>query len=248
MAGFGFEESISAFVFGGRGGIGAAIVELIHEQLPGSQVISTSRDPEWVAQAQSGERLLLDPRDPKELEKTAAQLKDQGFQPQLVFNATGLLHQPSLTPERALKELNPRTFEETFAINTFAVGYMLQAFVPLLPRKKRSVFASLSARVGSIEDCRLGGWYSYRASKAAQNMLLRCAAIEAKRTHPGLCCLALHPGTVRTQLSTPFTKRRDPGSLFTPEVSARHLEKVICDRTADESGQFFAWDGQAIPW
>ena len=110
------------------------------------------------------------------------------------------------------------------------------------------MFASLSARVGSIEDNRLGGWFSYRASKAAQNMILKTAAIEAARKWPHLVVLALHPGTVDTNLSAPFSTRVPDDQLFTTTQAATYLARVIETRTPEDSGGFFAWDGKPIPW
>ena len=111
-----------------------------------------------------------------------------------------------------------------------------------------AVFASLSARVGSIGDNRLGGWYAYRAAKAAQNQFMRTFAIELRRANPAAACLLLHPGTVDTPLSRPFQSGVEPGRLFAPELAAGHLLAVIASATPADSGRFLAWDGQAIPW
>ena len=131
--------------------------------------------------------------------------------------------------------------------NTFANGVLLllKHFHHLLPRKGRAVFATLSARVGSISDNRLGGWYSYRASKAALNMMLKTAAIEISRKRPEALCLALHPGTVDTALSKPFAPRQD---RFSPQESAGKLLEVIDQAEAGQSGRFLAYDGSEIAW
>jgi NAD(P)-dependent dehydrogenase (short-subunit alcohol dehydrogenase family) len=114
---------------------------------------------------------------------------------------------------------------------------------------ERSIFASLSARVGSIEDNRLGGWYSYRASKAAQNMLVKTAAIEARLKSPALICVQLHPGTVASELSAPFTKRLpNRHSVFTPAFACERLCSVIGGLSRSDTGQFFAWDGKSVSW
>jgi NAD(P)-dependent dehydrogenase (short-subunit alcohol dehydrogenase family) len=127
-----------------------------------------------------------------------------------------------------------------------APALLAKHLIPLMPKDQRAVFAALSARVGSIGDNRLGGWYSYRASKAALNMLLRCTAIEAKRRWPKLVVVGLHPGTVDTPLSQPFQARVPDGKLFTPEFSARSLLQVIDGLTPADSGNVYAWDGQLI--
>lgn len=118
----------------------------------------------------------------------------------------------------------------------------------MLRGKHRCSFASLSARVGSISDNQLGGWYAYRASKAAQNMLLRTFAIEWRRLNRQGCCLLLHPGTTDTGLSKPFQARVPEGKLFTPDFVAERLLTVIAEHGPEDSGQFYAWDGQPIPW
>jgi len=135
-----------------------------------------------------------------------------------------------------------------FDVNTFGVALLGKHLIPLFPREGRCVFVSLSARVGSIADNRLGGWYSYRASKAAQNMIIKGLAIEAKRRWPSLVCVALHPGTVRSKLSDPFTSKMRPDQLFSPEQSCEHLCRVIESLGPDDSGNFYAWDGQVIPY
>ncbi|MNL24833.1 C-factor [compost metagenome] len=132
-----------------------------------------------------------------------------------------------------------------FAVNAIGPALLLKYFTPLLRRDRRSIFASLSARVGSIGDNRLGGWISYRASKAAQNQIIRTAAIEIARTNPQAIIVALHPGTVDTDLSQQFSKGKD---LFTPKQSAARLMETIDGLTPAQTGQFFAYDGSRIEW
>jgi NAD(P)-dependent dehydrogenase (short-subunit alcohol dehydrogenase family) len=134
-----------------------------------------------------------------------------------------------------------------FAVNTIGPALVAKHFLPLLPRRGRSAFAAISARVGSIGDNRLGGWHSYRASKAALNMLLRNFAIELARRAPDAVCIGLHPGTVDTALSAPFRSRVAPDRLFTPARSAGHLLRVIEQATVADNGHVLAWDGARIP-
>ncbi len=121
-------------------------------------------------------------------------------------------------------------------------------FLPLLPRQGKSVFAALSARVGSIGDNRLGGWYGYRASKAGLNMIIRTLSIELTRSKPEAICVGLHPGTVDTALSRPFQSSLPPGCLFSPERSAGELLKVVDKLTCEDTGRIFAWDVNSIPY
>jgi NAD(P)-dependent dehydrogenase (short-subunit alcohol dehydrogenase family) len=165
----------------------------------------------------------------------------------LVIVASGILHGDGVRPEKHWGELDAAALSRVFAVNSIGPALVAKHFLPLLPRQGRSVFAAISARVGSIEDNRLGGWYAYRASKAALNMLLRNFAIELARRAPEAVCIGLHPGTVDTPLSKPFQGNVAPGKLFPPEVSATHLLRVIEEVDAADSGRVFAWDGSPIP-
>lgn len=166
----------------------------------------------------------------------------------LVLHCAGLLHAPGLQPERALAQVRLAALQQVFAIDAFAPILLARVLEPLLPRAQPAVYASLSARVGSIGDNRLGGWYAYRAAKAAQNQLLHTLAVEWRRTRPQATCLLLHPGTVDTPLSRPFQARLPPGQLTTPAQAAARLLAVIAAATPADSGRFLAWDGTPIPW
>lgn len=164
----------------------------------------------------------------------------------LVINATGYLHDAQFQPEKSLRQLEPAHLARAFAINAIGPALIMKHFLPLLARTGRAVFATLSARVGSIGDNRLGGWYSYRASKAALNQLVRTAAIELARTHNQAICVALHPGTVRTALSAPFVKAGL--EVQTPAQSAARLLAVIDQLTPEQSGMLFDHLGRQIPF
>jgi NAD(P)-dependent dehydrogenase (short-subunit alcohol dehydrogenase family) len=151
-------------------------------------------------------------------------------------------------PEKSLKQITAQGLAEQFAINAIGPALVAQAFLPLLPRDRRAVFAVLSARVGSIEDNRLGGWHGYRAAKAALNMLVRNFAIELARSHPQAIVVGLHPGTVDTALSAPFQKGVAPERLFTPASAAARLLDTLDGLTPQDSGGLFAWDGSRIPF
>jgi NAD(P)-dependent dehydrogenase (short-subunit alcohol dehydrogenase family) len=145
-----------------------------------------------------------------------------------------------------LRDLDHASLTRLFAVNAIGPALVAKHFVPLLPREGRGVLAALSARVGSIGDNRLGGWYGYRASKAALNMLVRTLAIELARTRKEAICVTLHPGTVDTGLSKPFQKAVPPERLFTPDRSAAHLLDVLDSLTPAQTGRCFAWDGKEI--
>jgi NAD(P)-dependent dehydrogenase (short-subunit alcohol dehydrogenase family) len=166
----------------------------------------------------------------------------------LVLVATGVLHGPALRPEKTWRSLDAAALAEAFAINATGPALIAKHTLGLLRRDTKSAFACLSARVGSIEDNRLGGWHAYRASKAALNMLVRSCAVELHQRNPGALCVALHPGTVDTRLSQPFQGGVDPAKLFAPTRSARALLGVLDRLTPADSGRLFAWDGQPIPF
>lgn len=164
-----------------------------------------------------------------------------------VFVTTGMLHDDLQRPERSMRELDPERMARSFLINTIAPTLVAKHVLPRLPRDRRAVFAVLGARVGSIGDNRTGGWYGYRASKAALVMLVRTLSIELKRTHPHAICVALHPGTVDTAMSKPFRGNVAADKLFTPDYSAERLIAVADGLTPADSGGHFAWDGVRIP-
>ncbi len=247
----GLNEPVSALVIGGREGIGGAIAAALLDDESTVAVTVTSRDVKWVGTPSSDTRLhrcLLDVTKTEQMVRLAEELSHRQSGLNVILNCTGLLHTEGFGPERSWRHLDMQTMQQVFAVNTFGVALTVRYLLPLLPRDRRAIFASISARVGSIGDNRLGGWYSYRASKAAQNMMIRTGAIEAKRARPNLVCVALHPGTVRTALSDPFTKRKAEDELFTPSESGQHLIDVLSGLSSKDSGYHFAWDGERIPW
>ena len=169
-----------------------------------------------------------------------------GPAPTLVLVATGVLHEGE-DPERSYRMVTAEHLLRDYRVNTVGPALVARHFLPLLPRDRRAIFAALSARVGSISDNRLGGWHSYRASKAALNMILRNLAIELARSHPQAIVAGLHPGTVRTGLSQPFQRGVPAEKLFTPEYSAERLVSVLDGLAPADSGGVFAWDGTLIP-
>ena len=224
----------AAVVIGASGGIGAAMVRRLEASGRFAVVHALSR-------SDTG----FDLEDEDSIAAAATRV-GQGPAPTLVFIATGVLHH-GFEPERSWRALQADHLLRDFRVNAVGPALVARHFLPLLPRDRRAVFAALSARVGSIGDNRLGGWHSYRASKAALNMILRNLAIELARTHPQAVVAGLHPGTVDTGLSEPFQKGVKPEKLFTAESSAERLLAVMDALTPADSGRVFAWDGQPIP-
>jgi len=225
-----------AVVVGASGGIGGAFVELAKESGAFARTIGLSRS--------AGEH-PIDIRDEATIEAAAQQAKAAG-EVRLVIDATGLLHDDEIAPEKALRQLDMCRMEKSFAVNALGPALLMKHFLPMMPRKGKSVFATLSARVGSIGDNQLGGWYSYRASKAALNMLVRTAAIEIRRTRPEHVCVALHPGSVATKLSAPYG-RKDL-ELRQPLDAARELLGVLDRATPENSGLMLDYAGERLPW
>jgi NAD(P)-dependent dehydrogenase (short-subunit alcohol dehydrogenase family) len=180
---------------------------------------------------------------------TAAQLAAKNDALDLIIVTSGILWEgEDLRPEKSMRELDLQRLTQLFAVNAAGPALVAKHFLPLLRKNSKTLFAALSARVGSISDNRLGGWYSYRASKAALNMLLKTFAIEHARQWPDSVVAGLHPGTVDTALSQPYTSRTPKETLFSPATSARHLLKVMNQLSPEDSGGVFAWDGSRIQY
>ena len=226
-------DGFRALVIGATGALGTAFGDLLQADSRCTGV--------WRLGRQTAVR--VDFADEASVAEAAAALRQEApFH--LVMLATGVLHLPGVQPERRLADLSLVAMEEIFRINTFGPALVMRHFAPLLDRQ-RSVMALLSAKVGSLGDNRLGGWYSYRASKAALNMMVKTASIEMRRTHPGAVLVALHPGTVKSALSRPF--RGDEIGRQPLEAAAAMLETLDSLRSED-SGSFVAYDGARLPW
>lgn len=172
------------------------------------------------------------------------------LEPNLVFDriivTTGLLHNSNISPEKSLQALDEESFMEVMRVNALGPINVAKYFVPKLARDKKSIFAALSARVGSIGDNQLGGWYSYRASKAALNMLIKNLSIEYRRRHKNMIFLGLHPGTVESALSAPFMGNSKNYKVFKPSFAAEKLVSVIEHSTTEQSGCILDWKGEII--
>lgn len=224
--------SWSAVVIGANGGIGAALVEALEEEGAYAKVHAFARPG-------------LDILDEASIAAAAESVR-AGPPPTLIVVATGLLHDDGNGPEKSMTALDPDWLARSFAVNAIGPALVAKHFLPLLPKGQRSVFAALSARVGSISDNRLGGWYGYRASKAALNQLIRTLAIETRRLNDRAIVVGLHPGTVDTRLSKPFQANVAAGQLFDPGRAAVQLLDVIDELGVKDSGNVLSWDGSTI--
>lgn len=220
---------MQALVIGDTGGIGAALAAALRGR--GAEVTGLSRS-----------RDGCDLTDEASIARAASALAGPF---EMMLDATGALEIGGRGPEKTIAALDPAAMAAQFALNATGPALLIKHLRPLLPRRGRCVFATLSARVGSIGDNRLGGWISYRAAKAALNQIVRTAAIEIARSRPETIVVALHPGTVRTPLTRPYAGRRD---AVTPAAAAGNLLAVIDGLTPADSGGFYAWDGTRVPW
>jgi NAD(P)-dependent dehydrogenase (short-subunit alcohol dehydrogenase family) len=231
-------------ILGASGAIGMAISQRLSTDYPNAQIHAFSRSGTG-ANGANIQHYRIDYKDASSIEN-AASIVAQSGPPDLVFVATGLLHDGDLMPEKSLRDLSADKFQQLFAANTIFPAIAMKHFLPTIAKDQRAVFAAISARVGSISDNRLGGWYAYRASKAALNMLIKNASIEMARRHKQAVIVGLHPGTVDSALSKPFQGHVPDGKLFTPDYSAQQMLSVLETLSAADSGKCFAWDGQEV--
>lgn len=231
-----FPEPASAIVVACRGGIGAALKQALETSGRFETVIGLSRS------GGGG----LDLLDEASIAAAADRMRALEAPLRLVIDASGFLHDDRFQPEKSWRQLDPAHLAHAFAVNATGPALLMKHLLPLLPRQGKSVFATLSARVGSISDNRIGGWYAYRASKAAQNQLVRCAAIELARTRKEAVCVALHPGTVDTGLSAPFAK--SGLDVRSAETAAADLLTVIDGLSPERSGTLIDQNGETVPF
>jgi NAD(P)-dependent dehydrogenase (short-subunit alcohol dehydrogenase family) len=247
-----------AWIQGASRGIGLALVEHWLAAGPERVVIASARTASSApglaaAAARFGDRLEridVDCTSEDHVARAAAAIARRHPRLHRVVSCAGMLRDGNgVRPERRLEDVDPRALQRAFDVN--AIGPLLVAkhALPMLRHDEPAVLANLSARVGSIGDNRLGGWYAYRASKAAQNMLTRTLAIELARRAPNVVVVAIHPGTVETALSAPFLKgARKRYRVHSPGAAAQHIDAVLDGLSPDDSGSFVAWDGTPVPW
>ncbi len=231
-------------IVGASGAIGSAFVKLLNTVPSVEKIYALSRTPTTfdIPQVTCD---TLDLQDEASISHVAQRIiKETRLDTILI--TTGILHNASYMPEKSLHELSSAQFQQVFAINTIGPALIMKHFLPLIEKNERAVIAILSARVGSISDNHLGGWYSYRASKAALNMLIKSASIEIARRDKQTIVIGLHPGTVDSALSKPFQKNIPPQQLFQAKDSAVRMLKVIMQLTPEDTGKCFAYDGKEI--
>ncbi len=247
---------VNTLIVGANRGIGLGFVKKLLQDDRIAKVYTTYRQSESASEliflaGEHSERLIcleMDITDESQIIKAVQKIHAQVDKLHLVVNCVGLLHEDTLQPEKSLRQINSENLLRYFQINSIGAVLLAKHLLPLFRHGERSVFATISAKLGSIGDNQLGGWYGYRASKAALNMLMRTAAIEYKRSCPKALIVTLHPGTTDTRLSRPFQGNVAAEKLFSVERTVTQLLTVIEQLQEGDSGQFFSWDGSRLPW
>ncbi|XP_026395249.1 uncharacterized protein LOC113290001 isoform X1 [Papaver somniferum] len=257
-------DSGISMVQGASRGIGLEFVRQLLEKQEKGHVVATCRNPDGATSLlelknKFPERLnilQLDVTDESTIEASAKSVQERYGSLNLLINTTGVLSVPNvLQPETTLSKVEKASLLLAYEVNAVGPILVIKHMWPLLKKgggsgteRDVAVVASLSARVGSIGDNRLGGWHSYRASKTALNQLTKTVSVEFGRKKDPIACILLHPGTVDTDLSKPFQRNVAEGKLFTKEFSVQKLLGIINSVKPSDNGKFFAWDGQEIPW
>lgn len=228
----------NAIIIGATGGIGKALYQQLSSEHIVSKVIGVGHNNQADYQ--------IDYYDEQSISNFAKSLKDNDFKPTIIIIATGFLSDETHRPETQISQFSADWAQKNYYLNMVGPALIAKYLLPLMPRDKDIYFAALSAKVGSISDNSLGGWHSYRASKAALNMMIKNLSIEWKRKNPLSRVVALHPGTVDTDLSKPFQKNVPDGKLFTPAYSAERLRDILLECKPEDSGKLLSWNGDII--
>ncbi|MEM9266346.1 MAG: SDR family NAD(P)-dependent oxidoreductase [Cyanobacteria bacterium P01_F01_bin.13] len=248
-------EAGQALVIGGNRGIGLGFVKHLLNNDRFDRVFATYRTADSAAEllqlAESSGKLhcvAMDVTEEAQIERGLAEIQTITPQLHFVINCVGFLHDGPITPEKALRQLKSENLVRYFQVNSIGAALLAKHLLPLLNHQQPNIFATISAKIGSIEDNRLGGWYGYRASKAALNMFMKTAAIEYSRRSKQTAIVLLHPGTTDTRLSEPFQRGVPPEKLFPVEKTVNLLMDVLNQITLADNGAFFSWNGERLPW
>ncbi|MFZ4676618.1 MAG: SDR family NAD(P)-dependent oxidoreductase [Nodosilinea sp.] len=249
------QPALNALVVGASQGIGLGFVQQLLADDRVGTVYGTYRRPAsaqgLLALAEAHPNLIglpVDVTDEDSIAAAIAQIQPRTAQLHRVVYCVGVLHDGDFQPEKSLRQITSENLVRSFQTNAVGAALVVKHLLPLLKHDQPSLFAAISAKVGSLGDNRLGGWYGYRASKAALNMLIKTAALEYARRSPQTTLALLHPGTTDTRLSEPFQRGVPPEKLFTVERTVAQLMAVMDGLTPADSGEFFNWDGTRLPW
>jgi NAD(P)-dependent dehydrogenase (short-subunit alcohol dehydrogenase family) len=252
-----FQESArnfkTALIVGAGQGIGLGFVCQLLARNDLSHIYATYRQLESATELLTiTDRRLhciqMDITDESQIATMIQQIQLETAKLHYIINCVGVLHEGEMQPEKSLRQINAEQLLRYFQVNSIGAMLLFKQIQPLLKHEDRSIVATISAKVGSIGDNQSGGWYGYRASKAALNMFIKTTSIEYKRTCPQTIVVALHPGTTDTKLSLPFQRNVPPEKLFSVDRTVSQLLKVIDGLESSDSGEFFSWDGSKLPW
>jgi NAD(P)-dependent dehydrogenase (short-subunit alcohol dehydrogenase family) len=249
-------NSANALIVGASQGIGLGFVKKLLDDGKINRIYAAYRNPDSASEllqlaTENPTRLtclVIDVTNEAQITEALQQIKSEVKTLHLVINCVGVLHDGDFQPEKSLRHLNIENLTRYFQVNSIGSVLLAKHLVPLFKHQDNSVFASISAKVASIGDNNLGGWYGYRASKTALNMFMRNVSIEYARSCPKNIVVTLHPGTTDTRLSRPFQTNVPPEKLFSIERTVSQLLEVIGKLDKNDSGQFFSWDGSKLPW
>lgn len=236
-----FDDDLTVAVIGAGGGIGGAFIDHLSQSAKVKTLYAFSRSKLDLPQNVIWND--IDITDENSVKNAAESVEGKV---DIIITAIGMLHDDETQPEKSIRDINIENFEKIFAVNTIAPALLIKYFCPLLNRNRRNVFAALSARVGSISDNQIGGWYAYRASKAALNMLIKNASIEIGCRNKTATIIGLHPGTVDTNLSDPFQGNVRPDKLFTAEYSTQKMLEVINGVNVENTGKVYDYAGEEV--
>ena len=237
-----------AVIIGSTGGIGEAITKKISDLKSYNKIYTFNRS-NIRAPIKNTENFFLDLKNEESISEASNLLSSRNDKIDLLIICTGILHDlDNIKPEKTWNEINYKSFNDVMLINAIGPALIAKYFIPHFEKNKKGLFSAISAKIGSIEDNKLGGWYSYRASKSALNMTIKNLSIEASYKRPNIIFSALHPGTVNTKLSKPFQSSSYKKKVFSPSESADYLINVLSKLTVEDSGKLVSWDGSIIPY
>jgi NAD(P)-dependent dehydrogenase (short-subunit alcohol dehydrogenase family) len=238
------QAQMNIAIIGGSGGMGAAMIRQLADQPEVGSIQATYHLHKPDLQHPRVNWQHLDINSEVQIEAWAGQLGEVDW----LINAVGILHDPEHGPEKTIRRLEPAFYLQNMQINALPALLLAKHLQQKFRHGRPALFATISAKVGSIEDNRLGGWYSYRASKAALNMGIKTLSIEWQRTLPNVTVVAIHPGTTDTALSKPFQRNVPEHQLFSPDKTVSQILAVVRNLKPADSGQFLAFDGELLPW
>ncbi len=240
-------EPKSLLLVGVNGGIGNALLKLIHQRYPESELMTLSHT-QMSPISQKHHPLTIDMTKSASVNQLVAHFQQTGLVPERIIQCSGMLHKPDHLPEKTISQLNANWLHELLDVNVLSHVHVAQAIDQAIPRTQALIWLSISAQIASIEDNHLGGWYSYRMTKAALNMWIKTLSIEWQLKRPGSCVIAFHPGTTETPLSKPFQAGIPAHQLHTAKQTANNLLDIMSTRSPKDTGQFFNYRGEYLPW